>query len=53
MLSSIFLIFVFIYRKLFILFCLGKISSDLTLLVDVFKLAMHPNTMCMTNCVLL
>jgi len=47
------------YRKLFVLFYLGKITSDLTLLVDAFKFVMHPNTMCkfslsqMTNYVLL
>ena len=39
-------IFILIYRNLFVLFYLGKITSDLTLLVDAFKFVIHPNTMC-------
>ena len=37
--------FVLIYRKLFVLFYLGKITSDFTLLVDAFKFLMHPKAM--------
>jgi len=45
MLSSIFVIFCFIQRELFILFYLGKILSDMTLF-DAFNYVMHTNTMC-------
>jgi len=37
------------YRKLFVLYYLGKIASDLTHLVDALKFVIHPITDTMCN----